>query len=37
MVQAHIGPADNAELESLFDYGYYVRHVDEILERVGLA
>lgn len=24
------------ELESLFDYRYYVRHVDEIFERVGL-
>lgn len=25
------------ELEKLFDYKYYVRHVDEIFERVGLA
>ncbi len=25
------------ELDSLFDYGYYVRHVDETLERAGLA
>ena len=25
------------ELESLFDYGYYVRHVDETFERAGLA
>ena len=25
------------EIEGLFDYGYYVRHVDEIFERVGLA
>ncbi len=24
------------ELESIFDYGYYVRHVDEIFHRVGL-
>ncbi len=26
----------SAELEPLFDYQYYVRHVDEIFERVGL-
>ena len=25
------------ELESLFDYGYYVRHVDETFERAGLS
>ena len=25
------------ELEGLFDYHYYVRHVDEIFDRVGLA
>jgi adenylosuccinate lyase len=25
------------ELEKLFDYKYYVHHVDEIFERVGLA
>ena len=25
------------ELESLFDYGYYVRHIDETFERAGLA
>jgi adenylosuccinate lyase len=25
------------ELETLFDYEYYVRHVDEIFERVGLS
>jgi adenylosuccinate lyase len=25
------------ELGSLFDYGYYVRHVDETFERAGLA
>ena len=25
------------ELDSLFDYGYYVRHVDETFERAGLA
>ena len=24
------------DLEALFDYKYYVRHVDEIFERVGL-
>ena len=26
----------SAELEGLFDYKYYVRHVDEIFQRVGL-
>ena len=26
-----------AELDELFDYSYYVRHVDEIFERVGLG
>ena len=26
-----------SELDSLFDYGYYVRHVDEIFGRVGLS
>jgi len=25
------------ELESLFDYQYYLRHVDEIFERLGLT
>jgi adenylosuccinate lyase len=25
------------DLDSLFDYGYYVRHVDETFERAGLA
>ena len=25
-----------AEIETLFDYGYYVRHVDDVFERVGL-
>ena len=28
---------DGDALESLFDYGYYVRHVDETFERAGLA
>jgi adenylosuccinate lyase len=27
----------SAELEALFDYSYYVRHVGEIFERVGLT
>ena len=27
----------STELEGLFDYHYYVRHVDEIFDRVGLA
>ena len=26
-----------AELDELFDYSYYVRHIDEIFERVGLG
>jgi adenylosuccinate lyase len=26
-----------AELESLFDYQYYLKHVDHIFERLGLA
>ena len=25
-----------AEIDDLFDYGYYIRHVDEIFQRVGL-
>ena len=24
------------ELDEIFDYGYYVRHVDETFERVGI-
>ena len=28
---------DRDQLDSLFDYGYYVRHVDETFERAGLA
>ena len=32
-VTAHISDAD---LESLFDYGYYVRHIDTVFERIGL-
>jgi len=26
-----------SELESLFDYQYYLRHVDDIFERLGLT
>jgi adenylosuccinate lyase len=26
-----------SELESVFDYGYYLGHINEIFERVGLA
>ena len=33
-VSAVLSPS---ELDSLFDYGYYVRHVDEIFRRVGLS
>jgi len=25
------------ELEALFDYGYYLRYMDEIFERAGMA
>jgi len=25
------------ELDSLFDYGYYLKHVDEVFRRLGLA
>ena len=25
------------ELKSLFDYGYYLKHVDEVFERLGLS
>ena len=27
----------SGELDEIFDYGYYVRHVDETFERVGIA
>jgi adenylosuccinate lyase len=33
-VTAHLA---KAELESLFDYSYYVKHVDSIFERLGLV
>jgi adenylosuccinate lyase len=26
-----------SELASLFDYGYFVRHVDEVFQRLGLT
>ncbi len=32
-----IARLDRAELAELFDYRYYVRHVDEIFDRVGLT
>lgn len=28
---------DKKELKSLFDYGYYLRHVDEVFQRLGLT
>jgi adenylosuccinate lyase len=28
---------DKKELSSLFDYGYYLRHVDEVFDRLGLS
>ena len=31
------GRLSQAKLDEIFDYGFYVRHVDEIFERVGLA
>ena len=33
-VSAQLSPA---ELESLFDYGYYLRYVDEVFQRLGLV
>jgi adenylosuccinate lyase len=32
-VSAQLSPA---ELESIFDYGYYLRYVDEVFQRLGL-
>ena len=32
-VRAHL---DESDLDEIFDYGYYVRFVDDILERIGL-
>jgi adenylosuccinate lyase len=31
------GSISESELESIFDYGYFLRYVDELFERVGLA
>ena len=31
------GRLSAAKLDEIFDYGFYLRHVDEIFERVGLA
>ena len=33
-VTAHL---TRSELESLFDYNYYLKHVDSIFERLGLV
>lgn len=33
-VTAHLS---KKELKSLFDYGYYLKHVDEVFERLGLS
>jgi adenylosuccinate lyase len=33
-ITAHLS---KAELNSLFDYGYYLQHVDEVFERLGLS
>jgi adenylosuccinate lyase len=33
-ITAHLG---KKELDSLFDYGYYLKHVDEVFERLGLS
>ena len=33
-VTRHLPPA---ELESIFDYNYYIRHVDAIFDRLGLS
>jgi adenylosuccinate lyase len=33
-ITAHL---NKAELNSLFDYGYFLKHVDEVFERLGLS
>jgi len=33
-IAAHLS---KAELNSIFDYGYYLKHVDEVFERLGLS
>jgi len=33
-ITAHLS---NKELDSLFDYGYYLKHVDEVFDRLGLT
>jgi adenylosuccinate lyase len=33
-ITAHL---NKAELNSIFDYGYYLKHVDEVFERLGLS
>jgi len=33
-IAAHLS---KKELDSLFDYGYYLKHVDEVFERLGLS
>jgi adenylosuccinate lyase len=33
-ITRHLG---KEELKSLFDYGYYLKHVDEVFERLGLS
>jgi adenylosuccinate lyase len=33
-IKAHLS---KKELDSLFDYGYYLKHVDEVFERLGLS
>ncbi len=33
-VAGHLSPSD---LEAIFDYGYFIRHVDEIFEQAGLG
>jgi adenylosuccinate lyase len=33
-INRHLG---KEELKSLFDYGYYLKHVDEVFERLGLS
>jgi adenylosuccinate lyase len=33
-ITAHL---NKAELNSLFDYGYYLKHVDEVFKRLGLS
>jgi adenylosuccinate lyase len=34
LIAAAGGPASTLDLDALFDYGWYVRHADELIERL---